>query len=643
MEETVSTIFDPTIWTEPDDESSASYDIVQISPDPTTTGNVSQTSGQIRFKIQRSSTYILFSHSDTCLRFKLRYATLQNNVPYRFADIAPESDLGSMLLARATFKIGGQAITDFSNSFNIFHEIENNMEGLEFRQKSGDEQGFIPDVNSGLAESIQCAYLTLAPAANVAAAATGAAIPIGYFAIYITNNSGADLVAGTAFMYYIPGTSLALPLIPLAAIANGNSGFCGIQSNAAIAATATANFPIGPISVTLAGPALAAVAANGAAYIQLPNTTGAQILAFAGNNLGTITGLNQLNTIPLPLNVGFNPLYEPGYVRRKQYYNYTPNSGINTLNTLAAVNFSDQAWRYIDIKIPLNRLSRFCRDYQAVLGGVDIEINLTMSSYISQLINNTTAYFNTSPSTNTTNIGGINAVFGVPNAQMIIQPTLVTLDYVTYFPSLQAQLKLNTIFQSKFSVDYIDCDCTLFPAQWTISAKNAITNMEIPTRRNICYLILVLKPANLNLATQNYGGFPNGNINSIQVRYGSSTLVPGQTQNDDFTMVSNSSFCSGPKHFYGQYRNLFERWHSGKETPMSESEFRNLYTMYCFDFTDINQGNKKLETSIYVSINRARNLNETSSSYDCFYALYYKRRVTFDYTTATPVITPDGN
>jgi hypothetical protein len=296
----------------------------------------------------------------------------------------------------------------------------------------------------------------------------------------------------------------------------------------------------------------------------------------------------------------------------------------------------------MEIKFPLNRLSRFCREYQAVLGNCEIEINITMSNYVAQIVNTSTlAAFLTSPNNVSTRNGGLNAVFGAPNAQMIIQPFAASLDYVTYLPSPQSQIRLNALFKSKFTVDFIDCDCSILPATWNISTRDTITNMELPNRRHIYYLIIAFKNANTASTTQNYGGFVNGNVNAMQARYGTSAYVPAQPQQNDFTMVSNTSFCSGPKHFYGQYRNLFERWHSGKELPMSESEFRNLYTMYCFDFTDVNQGNKTLETAISVTISRIRNSTEVSSTYECYYALYYKRTVVFDFTTNTPTVEVD--
>jgi len=200
---------------------------------------------------------------------------------------------------------------------------------------------------------------------------------------------------------------------------------------------------------------------------------------------------------------------------------------------------------------------------------------------------------------------------------------------------------LNKKFNSRFSVDYTDVECTIFPSQWNISAKSLISQMEIPSKKRICYLIIVFKNNNQISTTQNYGGFVNGNINSMQVKYGATSLIPTQPQYDDFTQLSNSTMCSGAKHFYGQYRNLFERWHATQEMPMSESEFRNLYTMYCFDFTDVNQGNKNIDTSIYVTMNRVRNNNETSTTYECYYALYYKRTANFDFTGVNPTCSID--
>ena len=635
----ISTIYDPTIWHEPDDKSTLSYDVMQIFPDASTTYNVSNTSGQVKFLLRRSNAFILLSHPDTCIRFKLRYAGLQNNLPYSYADIAPQSNLGSMLLSKVQFRICNTPLTDMQNFFHIFNEIENNMEGLEFRQKSGEEQGFIPDKTTGMAESIKCAYLSLVATQNMAPGDSGT-----FFVLYF-NDTGVDIAPLALFNMTIDGTDTTIKLVaPAAGIPKNTQTACYVAPPIALAAATVTPWSFEGVPLPLWASSAVAPATQAAisqCYIYLTNNTGSTIVGDASGNVVLTPGTtNQIEILRFPLGIGYNINYEPGYVRRKKYYNYVPNSGLNDTNFLDLNNFNDRAWRYIDIKLPLSKLSRFCAEYQAVIGNCDIGLDVTMSTYV-RTVPNTNTIFNASPPANGSNVNGLNAVFGTVNSQMIIQPMQVTMDYVQYYPGPEAVISLNQKFQSKFIVDYTECECTIFPATWNISTQKDIMQMELPTRKRICYLIIVFKNRNQNLVTQNYGGFVNGNITSMQVKYGTSTLIPTFPQGDDFTNLSNVSKCSGPLHFYGQYRNLFERWHSTKETPMSLSDFRNLYTMYCFDFTDVNQGNKNIESNIGVTLNRVVNSTETVSSFECYYALYYKRTATFDFTTSNPTVQVD--
>jgi hypothetical protein len=266
-----------------------------------------------------------------------------------------------------------------------------------------------------------------------------------------------------------------------------------------------------------------------------------------------------------------------------------------------------------------------------------------MSNYVATVPSVTIAPFNNA-APNSVTANGLNAIFGQPNAQMIIQMSSVRMDYVTFTPAPSTLMHLNKHLSSKFEVTYTDCVCAKVPNNYTISNQAIITQMQLDVKKRMCYLILVFKNTNVNSSTQNYGGFVNANINAVTVQYGKggNMLFPAQPQNDDFTNMGNSTYCSGPKHFYGQYRNLFQRWHANPEIPMSETEFRNLYTMYCFDLTDLNDMDKDTDSSIYVSISRIPNTNnEGTAFFENYYLLYYQRTATFDFTQTYPIVTID--
>ncbi len=262
-----------------------------------------------------------------------------------------------------------------------------------------------------------------------------------------------------------------------------------------------------------------------------------------------------------------------------------------------------------------------------------------MSVFVGSIANPGVAGYTLAPTTSN-NAGVMNAVFGQSNANMMIQVESVRFDCVVMIPSDDSQIKLNDMFSKVFEVEYIDCVCNQFPQQYTISNTANINQMQLDTKKNMCYLILVFKNANTSSVTQNYGGFVNANVNTIKIQYGrvSSQVYPISDQQDDFTMLGNTAFCSGPKHFYAEYRKLFQRFHATAEQPMSESEFRNLYTMYCFDLTDLNDISKEIDNNLFVTIQRR---NGNAENFECYYLLYYKRKVKFDFTQSTPVVTVD--
>lgn len=293
----------------------------------------------------------------------------------------------------------------------------------------------------------------------------------------------------------------------------------------------------------------------------------------------------------------------------------------------------------MDIKFPLNRLSRFCKHFQKLISNVDIELNLYTSAFVGIVANPNVAPFNANNPNSSFNLR-ISALFGAPNAQMVIYINTIRLDLVTYNPAPKTIVRLNEVFSSKFTVDYIDCLCAQFPAQHTIAARGNIVSMTVDIKKQMQYLILVFKNTSTNSNTQNYGTFVNGNINSIQIQYGrgGNSLYPSQPQNDDFTMMGNPAYTSGPLHFYEQYKNLFERWNECDQ-PLSYEEFRDLYTMYCFDLTDLNDVDKDVESTLSVTINRTLAQNETTTQFENYYLLYYKRKATFDFTQSEPIIT----
>ena len=483
------------------------------------------------------------------------------------ADIALESAFWGMLFSKLTLLISNNPVEDILY-FQYYFHLMCHLQPLDFKLKHGHQIGYIPDEITGSADSAMTPYITLGNI-NAAAVAAGG---VGQFNIVVTNYTATAITAG-AYNYQIPGTYVIIPVIvPAGGIAaatqtivNGvvsgaltyTSVGCQVASPAAVAANSVYNMSFSGGTIVLQNTTAAGIAIAAAIPIQMTNTTGSAIAGLVG--AATYGG-----TINFPLPYGYNPNFEPGYLKRKQLYN-------TSLVLRNGVMQAEPTYREIEVFIPLHLLFGYCRDYDRVTSQVSVQIKLLRDT-------------------------SLNYVFGQPGFDAAIILKSIILELQEVVPNDELRVKLNREIESPIEVSFLGTRSLQFNITST-----SITQL-LPQYFRTDFLFLIFKDATITQSSQsNSTLLTHANMQNLQIQL-DGEMYPYLPQMEDFG--SN------------KYANFYERFKEVcialcGECSMSMKEYRDLYPIFAFDLRA--QTTKIKNQVVNMMIIGNRNINTPSN------------------------------
>jgi hypothetical protein len=490
-----------------------------------------------------------------------------NNLINPLADIAPESSFWGMLFNRATLVVSGNQIEDILY-FQYYFHLMCHLQTLDFKLKHGNQIGYIPDEITAAADSSVTPYITLGYIGN-AALAVGAS---GQFNIVVTNYTATAIAAG-AYNYQVPGTNIVIAVIVPAGgiaaatqtIANGvvsgaltyTSVGCQVAAPFAVAANTTATWSYTGGIFTLQNTTAAAIAAGAAIPIIMSNTTSTTLAALvAGSTYG--------GTINSPLPYGYNPTYEPGYLKRKQLYNINPVMRNGIIQ-------ADPTFREIEVFIPLHVIFGYCRDYDRVTSQVSFQIKLLRDT-------------------------SLNYVFGQTgfDGALILKSCMLELQEV--IPNDELRVKLNREIESPIEVGFLGVKALQF------QIPSAQINQYLPQFFRSDFMFIIFKDATINQSSQtNSTLLTHANMQSLQILL-DGELYPYLPQMEDF---GSNKFSN----FYERFKEVCIAMTG--ECNMSSKEYRDLYPIFAFDLRA--QSGKIKNQVVPMTILGTRNSNTPST------------------------------
>ncbi len=385
----------------------------------------------------------------------------------------------------------------------------------------------------------------------------------------------------------MPGTSIIIPVVvPAGGIAAATQSIVnGIVSGAftytsvgcqvaapfaTTAATQTVPWSFSGGTLILYNNA-AVIALGGAIPIQMTNTTPSSIAALVAP--ATYGG-----TINIPIPYGYNPNFEPGYVKRKQLYNINPvlRNGIIQ---------ADPTFREIEVFIPLHMIFGYCRYYDRVTSQVSFQIKL--------LRDNT-----------------LNLVMGQTGYDAALVLKSISLELHEVKPTDELRVKLNREIESPIEVGYLGTRAMKFPI------TSVSINVYLPQFFCTNFMFIIFKDETITQTSQtNSTLLTHANVQNLQIQIGT-IQYPFLPQQEDF---GSNKFSN----FYERFKEVCISLTG--ECTMSMKEYRDLYPIFAFDLRA--QTTKIRNEIVPMTIMGLRNTNTPSSLTMYVYALqeqYYK-------------------
>ena len=557
------------------DESTARTRFLQ---NPPVTGNVIASlnaNGEIRFEYIPSSDQIIhLADKNTCIRMRGTFypsntvnGTWQGNqglypttgVPNRNADITLESAFFGYLFNRVELYLGQTTPVDLIQYFPIWFQLMCHIQPLEFKQAIGDQIGYFPDENSGLAvgSTFSYPYLLLA---NTTAGGLNAGTNGTAFAIVatITNSTANPINAGAVIPYTIYGTSISINLVANVAIAANTTVTQCLQLACPYAVAGAGSYQYSIPGATITFITIGAAAVNAPVFIVLANTTST---ALTTSTLGTypVNG----STIQLPILAPFSNLnYEPGYFKRSQIFNGIAQS-------------ADAQGRQFEIMVPLYYMFGFCHMFNRLTSNLSFQI---------KLVRETTT----------------NPFIGYPGTDAFFAINEMYLQIMQIVPEDEMKVHFNKAIELPVEIGYITPLIQSFPVSGTQINYVVPAGSYKPE-----YVFIIFKDATKTVSSQfNASLNSNADILSLQVNLGGE-LYPVNAQDAHWNVSGTEGRMVGINRFYEQFRDCCVKITG--QCSMTFKQFRDLYPIFAFDLTA--QNIKVRNQATQVNIIGTRNSN----------------------------------
>jgi hypothetical protein len=523
------------------DTSTIRTEIIQFFPSGGNNESILNTSADIIFQFPGQAGTIIHLGSDRSgIRTRFRMLTGytgvfvgptpgQNNPNTTYAsqnaNITLDSTFWGQMFNKFELSLGGTSGVETIDQFEPYFELMCHMRPLDFKLKSALESGYIPDEFSGAADdSITTSEVAL-QLQNAAAVAAN--------------------TAGNYFIWFAYNQSLAIGgVISIQLVNNGSK--VNLVSVAALGA-----YTYGQYYIQATNNSAATIAASGAYTLNIGQGITLNLVAVASVNVGAVgnfyVNYSSPSAVPIAGIVLFpyanggivNPNYEPGYLKRKRFFNYPV--------------INDTTWRYFDVFIPLNLISGFCRDFNKLTEMLPITIKLHRNGMMYK------------------------SLVGAPGTDCDLRISAMTLELEQIFPNDKLKEEFNKVVEHDIDIAFLSGG--VMPFQLTGNAPNSIPTtfsqpISIWTKPD--YLFVVFKDGyavNTPSAQTNASLNLNLDINKIQVmldgKYYPSIQQDGNFDADEFTP------------FYQRYKECVDKiW---GECTMSPLEYRDLYPIFGFD------------------------------------------------------------